>query len=202
MWHDYCFIAGNFKIMNIPNKTFLVLMIGAASLAVFGPMASANTMQLTLDYGNRHSGDGGEFNASSADFAPLAMGYDAAGPTTQAPPTQASKPSAWNTMSISTPARATITESAKKPSMAAFLEAILIPFQGNGVALPELRYTQPSGIQLLPGAGGNASAADLQATIWFLEGEGGANINLSQLVMTTLGQATRLDNNGITVLAF
>jgi len=31
--------------MNIPNKTFLVLMIGAASLAVFGPMASAKTMQ-------------------------------------------------------------------------------------------------------------------------------------------------------------
>ena len=62
--------------MNITNKTFLVLMIGAASLAVFGPMASADTMQLTLDYGSRHSGNGGEFNASSADFAPLAMGYD------------------------------------------------------------------------------------------------------------------------------
>ena len=76
LWHDYCFIAGNFKIMNIPNKTFLVLMIGAASLAVFGPMASADTMQLTLDYGSRHSGVGGEFNAYSPDFAPLAMGYD------------------------------------------------------------------------------------------------------------------------------
>ena len=38
-------------------------------------MASANTMQLTLDYGSRHSGDGGEFNASSSDFNPAAMGY-------------------------------------------------------------------------------------------------------------------------------
>ena len=73
LWHDYCFIAGNFKIMNIPNKTFLVLMIGAASLAVFGPMASANTMQLNL--GNRQSGEGGEFNAVSSDFNPTAMGY-------------------------------------------------------------------------------------------------------------------------------
>ena len=50
-------------------------MIGAALLAVFGPMASANTMQLTLDYGSRHSGDGGEFNASSSDFDPATMGY-------------------------------------------------------------------------------------------------------------------------------
>ena len=42
--------------------------------------------------------------------------------------TQASKPSAWKKMSISPPARPTITESAKTPSMAAFLVAILIPF--------------------------------------------------------------------------
>ena len=46
-------------------------------------------------------------------------------------PTQASKPSAWNTMSISPPARPSITESAKEPSMAAFLVAILIPFPGE-----------------------------------------------------------------------
>jgi hypothetical protein len=59
---------------NIPNKTFLVSMIGAASLAVFGPMASATTMQLSPDYGSRHSGNGGEFNASS----PVTMGYAAA----------------------------------------------------------------------------------------------------------------------------
>ena len=125
LWYDYCFIAGNFKMMNIPNKTFLVLMIGAASLAVFGPMASANTMQLTLDYGSRHSGDGGEFNASSSDFNPAAMGYAA---QTTYNGSQASKPSAWNTMSISPPARPSITESAREPSMAAFLVAILIPF--------------------------------------------------------------------------
>jgi hypothetical protein len=63
---------------NIPNKTFLVLMIGAASLAVFGPMASANTMRLTLNYGSRQSGIGGEFNVSSPDFVPATMGYAAA----------------------------------------------------------------------------------------------------------------------------
>ena len=59
---------------NISNKTLLALMIGAASLAVFGPLASANTMQLTLDYGSRHSGNGGEFNASSPDFVPGTTG--------------------------------------------------------------------------------------------------------------------------------
>ena len=71
--------------------------------------------------GSRHSGNGGEFNASSADFAPATMGYVRRQSTTpQAPPTQASKPSAWKTMSISPPARPTITESAREPSMAAF----------------------------------------------------------------------------------
>ena len=57
------------------KKLLLIPFTIIASVAVFGPMASANTMQLTLDYGSRHSGDGGEFNASSPDFAPAAMGY-------------------------------------------------------------------------------------------------------------------------------
>ena len=62
-------------ITPMKKKLLLIPFTIIASVAVFGPMASANTMQLTLDYGSRHSGDGGEFNASSPDFAPAAMGY-------------------------------------------------------------------------------------------------------------------------------
>ena len=43
---------------------------------------------------SRHPGIGGEFNASSADFAPAAMGYEPMATYNQV--TQASKPSAWN----------------------------------------------------------------------------------------------------------
>ena len=145
LWHDYCFIAGNFKIMNIPNKTFLVLMIGAASLAVFGPMASADTMQLTLNLGNRQSGKAANSTPRQSDFAPPRW----ATPGDRQLTTEASKPSAWNTMSISRPARPTITESAKEPSMAAFLVAILIPFPGErrGSTCNSLQGTL-SGIQL------------------------------------------------------
>ena len=63
-------------ITPMKKKLLLIPFTIIASLAVFGPMASADTMQLTLDYGSRHSGDGGEFNASSQILLPLAMGYD------------------------------------------------------------------------------------------------------------------------------
>ena len=62
------------------KKLLLIPFIIIVSMAIFGPMASADTMQLTLDYGSRHSGDGGEFNAKSPDFVPAGMGY--AAPTT------------------------------------------------------------------------------------------------------------------------
>ena len=57
------------------KKLLLIPFTIIASLAVFGPLASANTMQLNL--GNRQSGEGGEFNAVSSDFNPTAMGYAA-----------------------------------------------------------------------------------------------------------------------------
>ena len=199
MWHDYCFIAGNFKIMNIPNKTFLVLMIGAASLAVFGPLASANTMQLTLDYGSRHSGDGGEFNASSADFAPLAMGYDAAA-TYHAPNAiytgfetfcveynEHFNPGSSYYYGISQRAYSGGVGGGNPDPLSRGTAWLYLNFATHN--LQGYNYTGPNG---------NASAADLQAAIWFLEGEvsGQENNQFVQLVMTTLGQDYLLDNNG------
>lgn len=51
------------------------MVIGAAAFTVFLSSASAGTM--TIDYGSRHSGSGGEFRVNSADFNPSAMGYAA-----------------------------------------------------------------------------------------------------------------------------
>jgi hypothetical protein len=53
--------------------------------------------------------------------------------------------------------------------------------------LPGYNYTGPNG---------NTSAGDLQAAIWFLEGEGGADNQFSQLVVAMLGADYLLDNNG------
>ena len=161
-------------ITPMKKKLLLIPFTIIASLAVFGPMASADTMQLTLNYGSRHSGVGGEFNASSADFAPAAMGYAPTDNLQRRLPAQASKPSAWNTMSISPPARPTITESAKEPSMAAFLVAILIPFPGErrGSTCNSLQATLAGYDYTLDQMATPARRA-LQATIWWLEGEGG-----------------------------
>ncbi len=63
--------------MNILNKIFFLLVIGAISVTVSFRSASALTMQATINYGTRHSGNGGEFNISSADFNPTTMGYAA-----------------------------------------------------------------------------------------------------------------------------
>jgi hypothetical protein len=63
--------------MKIIGKLFITTILSLAALAVTQPSASALTMQLKIDYGSRHSGVGGEFNISSADFNPVAMGYTA-----------------------------------------------------------------------------------------------------------------------------
>lgn len=181
MWYDYCFIAGNLKIMNISNKTFLVLMIGAASLAVFGPLASANTMQLTLGYGSRHSGDGGEFNASSPDFVPATMGYAAA----------ATFNGGFETFCVEynehfTPG-STLYYGISQGAMNGGISGGNPDFISKGTAWLYLNFAQGTlaGYNYALGPNGNASAAALQATIWWLEGEG-ANPNnaFSNLVMS------------------
>ena len=57
------------------KKLLLIPFTIIASVALFGPMASADTMQVTMNNGNRQTSPGGEFNASSPDFVPAKMGY-------------------------------------------------------------------------------------------------------------------------------
>jgi VPDSG-CTERM motif len=166
---------------NIPNKTFLVLMIGAASLAVFGPMASAATMQLTLNYGNRQSGIGGEFNASSQDFVPATMGY--------APSTTFN--GGFETFCVEfnehfTPGSSLyygISQGAVNGGVSGGNPDPI----SKGTAWLYLNFAQGTltGYNYSLGPLGNASAAALQATIWWLEGEGAnPNNTFSNLVMS------------------
>jgi len=63
------------------SKTILaVVATGLLSCGLFSQRVQANTV--TMNYESRHSGDGGEFNASSPDFVPAAMGYKAKAKTT------------------------------------------------------------------------------------------------------------------------
>jgi hypothetical protein len=180
---------------NIPNKTFLVLMIGAASLAVFGPMASAATMQLTLDYGSRHSGVGGEFNASSSDFVPATMGY--------APSTIFN--GGFETFCVEynehfTPG-STLYYGISQAAVNGGISGGNPDPISKGTAWLYLNFAQHTlaGYNYSTGAGGNASAADLQATIWWLEGEGAnPNNQFSVAVTSQFGSAmaAMADNNG------
>ena len=182
---------------NITNKTFLVLMIGAALLAVFGPTASANTMQLTLDYGSRHFGDGGEFNASSADFAPAAMGY--------APQTtyNAGHPNTgFETFCVEynehfTPG-STLYYGISQGAVNGGISGGNPDLISRGTAWLYLQFATHNltGYDYSTMGNSNTSARDLHAAIWFLEGEGGANNQFVQLAMNTLGANYSLDNNG------
>ncbi len=168
-------------------------MIGAASLAVFGPMASANTMQLTMNLGNRQSGIGGEFNASSPDFVPATMGYAAA----------TTFNGGFETFCVETNEYFTpgstyyygISQSAMNGGAGGGNPDPI----SKGTAWLYMMFAQGTltGYDYTTGAGGNASAAALQATIWWLEDEGANPNNLfSTLVMNTLGAAYMDDNNG------
>ena len=81
--------------------------------------------------------------------------------------------------------------------MAAFLVAV-IPFPRERRGSTAVRYRQSPGYNYT-GPIGNASAADLQATIWWLEGEGNDPKNqFSNLSRLNSGAPRRpwLDNNG------
>ena len=175
----------------LPNKTFLVLMIGAASLAVFGPMASASTV--TINFGSRHSGNGGEFNAFSADFAPATMGYNPAKTiynggfeTFCVEGNEFFSPGSSYNYGISQGAIHGGISGGDPDPISRATAWLYLKFATGTLA----------GYNYTPGSGGDASAGDLQAAIWFLEGEGGANNQFSQLAATTLGGNYLLDNNG------
>ncbi len=182
------FLAG---MMNIPNKTFLVLMIGAASLAVFGPMASATTMQLSLNYGSRHSGNGGEFNASSPDFVPVTMGYAAA--TTF---NGGFETFCLETNEFFTPG-STYYYGIGQGAINGGISGGNPDLISKGTAWLYMTFAQGTlaGYDYSTGPGGNASAAALQATIWWLEGEAANPHNaFSTLVMSLPNYLD--DNNG------
>lgn len=151
--------------MNIMNK--LLLVIGAASMAIFLPNASALTMQTTLGYGSRHSGNGGEFNASSADFAPATMGYAAA----------ATFSGGFETFCVEkneyfNPG-ATLYYGISQAAINGGISGGNPDPISKGTAWLYLGFAQGTlaGYNYTVGTLGNASAAALQATIWWLEGE-------------------------------
>ncbi len=63
------------KTLTYSAKLLSVAVIAFASISLFLPKVSANT--LILDYGVHHSGLGGEFNAYSTTLNPASMGYGA-----------------------------------------------------------------------------------------------------------------------------
>ena len=196
MWYDYCSYTDEIRISHTMKKKLLLIPFTIiASVALFGPMASAGTV--TMNYGSRHSGSGGEFNAYSADagFAPAAMGY---APTTiyNAGPGAGFETFCVEGNEFFSPGSSYYYQISQQavnggvggphPDPISRGTAWLYGMFATG-NLPGYNYST--------GAGGNASAADLQAAIWFLEDEGGANNQFVQLVATQLGSSYLLDNN-------
>lgn len=171
------------------KKLLLIPFTIIASLAVLGPMASANTMQVTMDWGMRQYGDGGEFNASSADLVPATMGYVAA--TTHN--------TGFETFCVEaneyfTPGHSYYYGISQTAINGGISGGHPDPIS-RGTAWLYLQFATGNlaGYNYSTGSGGNASAAALQATIWWLEGEGANPNNLfSTLVM---GLPKYLDDN-------
>ena len=117
LWYDYCFNRRQPQnhAMN-KNKTFLVLMIGAASWR-----SSVRWHPRTRCSSHWIMGVVIPAMAANSTLRHQILSPPRWATRRRQPSMEASKPSAWNTMSISPPARPSITESAKEPSMAAFL---------------------------------------------------------------------------------
>ena len=165
-------------------------MVGAASLAGFGPMAVANTMQLNL--GNRQSGEGGEFNAVSSDFNPTAMGY--------APSTTYN--GGFETFCIEYSEHfspgSTFYYGISQGAMNGGVSGGNPDPISRGTAWLYLQFAKGTlaGYDYGLGPSGNASAAALQATIWWLEGEGdNPDPSFRTLVMDNVSNY-QANNNG------
>jgi hypothetical protein len=151
------------------KKLLLAATVTSALIAIALPAASANT--LVLDYGSRHSGSGGEFNASSATLIPMAMGYNSAATAT------VNGNFGFETFCVEeneyfTPGNTynyNITQAAISGGIAGGHPDPI----SKGTAWLYLKFAQKklSGYDYSTGSGGNASAALLQETIWFLENE-------------------------------
>ena len=154
-----------------------------------------------MNYGSRHSGNGGEFNAYSADpgFAPAAMGYDPkaiynAGPgagfeTFCMEVNEHFSPGSSYYYGISSAAiHGGIPNGSDPISIGT---ALLYGLFATG-NLPGYDYTGPNS--------NHTNAAELQATIWWLEGEGNDPMNQFSTLITNLfggsAAAAMADNNG------
>ena len=150
-------------------------------------------MQLKLDYGTRHAGNGGEFNASSADFSPIAMGYAAS----------TISGGGFETFCIE-------TNEFFNPGTTYYYGISQAAINGGasggnpdpislGTAWLYLNFAHGTlaGYDYSIGSGCNASAAALQTTIWWLEGEasdpGAGNIFRNDVLALP---NYSMDNNG------
>ena len=175
------------------KKLLIIPFTIIASVALFGPMASANTMQVTMNNGNRQPSPGGEFNASSADFDPGTMGYAASTTFHVAGATN----TGFETFCVE-------TNEFINPGSTYYYGISQNAINGGvggghpdpisqGTAWLYLNFAQGSlsGYHYTTGSLGNQSAGDLQATIWWLEGETSINPNntFSMAVVTQFGSA-------------
>jgi hypothetical protein len=185
------------------TKPFLVAFVVFGCVAALGSTASANTLQINL--GNRQSGVGGEFNIFSADSAlnPVTLGYSPA----------------FATMANVGPGMGFETFCVEdnevfSPGGTYYYQIGQVADAGGaggphpdplslGAAWLYLNFAHGTlaGYNYTIGALGNASAADLQNTIWWLEEEaadpGSGNI-FRNLVVSQFGSVAnaRADNNG------
>ena len=173
------------------SKTILaVVATGLLSCGLFSQQAQAN--QLTLNYGSRHSGNGGEFNVSSANFAPGTMGYKPA--TTYN--------GGFETFCLE-------TNEYFNPGSSYYYGISQGAINGGvsggnpdrisrGTAFLYLNFAKGTllGYNYSIGALGDASAGALQNTIWYLEGEGvNPDAGFLALVQSNVSNYTA-DNNG------
>jgi len=177
--------------MKLPKTILAVVATGLLSCGLFSQQAQAS--QVTLNYGSRHSGNGGEFNASSADFAPGTMGYNAA---------KTIYNGGFETFCLETNEYfnpgSTYNYGISQGAIHGGISGGDPDLISRGTAWLYLQFAHGTlfGYDYHLNASGDASAAALQATIWYLEGEGGtANSAFLSLVQSHVSNYTA-DNNG------
>jgi hypothetical protein len=182
--------------MGTKKILFLAFVGSVAAVSLFVSNASANTMVGTLGYGSRHSGDGGEFNFASADFSPGAMGYSSSTifnggfETFCVEGNEYFSPGGTYYYSISSAANSGGISGGHPDPLSQGTAWLYLNFAKGTLA----------GYDYSIGAGGNASAAALQSTIWWLEGEAADPTNSNPFraaVDAYFGGTEMNDNNGL-----
>ena len=146
-----------------------------------------------MNYGSRHSGNGGEFNASSANFVSRHDGLQGEDNHNG----EGVETFAWKRMNISIPG-STYNYGISQGAIHGGVSGGDPDLISRGTAWLYLQFAQGTlaGYNYSIGVPGNASAGALQSTIWSLEGEGGTPNNaFSSLVTGDLANYTA-DNNG------